>query len=806
MQDHTIECVGGTDGFIVTSAGFSLRLSIPEVIVEEGVLSDNTRVSCRVDDCGRGLMAQLGWEVNGRAYQGRIILEKCQSGVRWQMHVKPDDGQTWRLMGTSEGSGELHGWSDSDEVRLFHADNVRGVTQVTSFMEGAFMLPLSRWKRPLNAGRWQGFPGLWLTESGHGFVCGVLSQEVWKHTVFGEKVSPSCLRLQGNMSAPGLDAKSYGEGESYESEPLYFEWVEEERPSRAFTGYLNALSDRLSPCKEHSILCRSISWGSWNDRRPHFWDVSEELLARTAEVVKARFPEVKTLQIDDGYADGGFYESVLSYWSKLEHGLNPEEHIVERRPRRLGAAFMHEPGHAISAERFPHGMNAVRDLIARDGFMPAIWLGLNIVYDAKLAKDHPEWLTYSQPSTEADPELLQVFGETAVQGARVLDPSLPEVQQYLEDTADVLFKAWGFGSLKLDFWSYAFENDSFRLKRDEKTAFELRRWLFDMLRARLAPEGFLTIGCDISTGNPFMCNSVDNIRYGTDIGNGRWDNVCSVAHVGTFMLHVEAYRFYILNSDSAGLLECLPENEQRAFLAWIASTRSLCEVSGDLAVQSHDKLRPLQKLLLAPKNGEPAFVGETEHLEANEPASVVWSKGDLFSTVDGSQHIPDAVLGVFNWSDDVRTICISRQEFGIADGQVADIEFWGDTCDMRCEDQWEITLEPHSARLSHLSALSTLPRVLASSWQVNDTAWEDEEWRLELRGDSPDGMIFYWPYDAKPQLSASLPFGISLVGDRLYRVQPELAEDELQNWKIRISTQGGSTLPYKGFMEANARV
>jgi hypothetical protein len=470
----------------------------------------------------------------------------------------------------------------------------------------------------------------------------------------------------------------------------------------------------------------------------------------------------------------------------LEHGLDPNAEATIERARRLGAAFLHEPDHAIAKDRFPNGMREARNRIVGMGFTPAIWLGLNLIFDATLAKDHPDWMVHCRADLATDPELHEVFGGHPDQGFLVLDISLPEVRLYLECVAKVLFEEWGFAALKLDFWSYAFENDSFRLQRGDRTAFEWRTWFFELFCSKMPSKRFFTIGCDISTGNPFLCPWVDNVRYGIDIGNGKWENIKYTALTGTFLLHIEAYRFYILNCDSVGLLEILPNNQREVFWAWAAATRSLCEVAGDLAVQPREKLRNLQKLLLAPKNGEPVFIGETLHLQNNEPAAVVWTQGDLFSTTEKSEHLPDAVIAVFNWSDTERTVSVDAEQLGLPFEKMADVEFFDDDCLWHEQEKWEVVLPPRSVRLSHLSCLSAAMRVLASSWQVQSVTWQDGEGFLRMRGDNPSGILIYWPYASIPELKSSLPASMDFLETHLILVRPEILRDKIHEWELKI--------------------
>ena len=659
-------------------------------------------------------------------------------------------------------------------------------------MKGTYFLPIHQWHRALNAGRWQAFPGLWLYDSatGAGIVTGVLSQDVWKHTLAKESVHATEVSLKGKMTPPGLNFKTYAPGESYKGEELFFEIVRTRNPGTAFLGYLSALEERIQPRFPESTLRKGPFWGSWNDRQPHFWDVDMPLIRRTIETLKARIPSVRSVQIDDGYAFGGYHEITADRWALIEEGLDPSEVGRKiKRVRRLGSGFAGEPDYAIARDRFPDGMEAAAELIKGAGYQPAIWMGLDIVRDATVIKEHPEWFTACTARSGADPELLTVFGEDAENRTYVLDPSIPEVQAYIERTLAILLRDWGFESLKLDFWSYVFENDGFRLKETDKTAFELRRWFFDTVRRYLPKESYLVIACDISTGNPFLGRWVDAVRYGLDIGNGKWENFRYSSMTATFLLHVGARRFYQLDPDSMGLLRALPKSERQCFWAWSAVTRSLCEIAGDLALASRKELSDLQKLFLAPKNGAEVRLGETEHLRRAEPASIVFAPGDLFShSAADKKGLPAGVLAVFNWSEDTRLIDVALKDLGLATAtDYWDTDFFSGEAPVRRSGRWTVSIPPRAVRLSHLSAIDECPMVLDSNWAILDIRATHGALDMILHGDASGGLTIAWSHGRQLDIKhSSIPAKTTKLTQGIYKITPTLSEDRLERWKLEL--------------------
>lgn len=764
----------------IETSRLTLDLHHPEITLGGGeiLLTDPARPPEVGDDAG-DITVQYHWKSGERSFRGTGRLAPCGRGFTWQLRVWPEDGGEWSLRETTEGSADLSGWTEAGRLQIFHGDNVRGVTQGCFLMEGSYFVPILSWQRPLNAGRWQTFPGLWLHDAtdGVGFICGVLSQEVWKHTLHGMVGSPDEVNLEGRMLPPGIPEKRFAAGRAYVGETVYYEITTERTPGKAMAGYVEALSVRLRPSKVTSSLAHHAFWDSWNDRKPHFWDVSMELIERTRDVLTRDFPTVRSMEIDDGYAFGGFQEVQADIWTQLEHGVLPTKTVAKvQRARRLGAGFAYEPDRAVARNRFPDGVGAGADAIRAAGLLPAIWLGLSIVGDARIVKERPEWFVSCTPGPGDDAELGQVFAGDAANRLQILDPSVPEVRAYLREVFEILFREWGYSALKFDFWTYAFENDSFRLAVTDHTALELRSWLFATIREYLPEETYLVTCCDISTGNPFFSRWVDTVRYGIDIGNGKWESIWYSALTGTFLLHVEAWRFYLLNADSIGALRTLAGPERRCFLSWCAVTRSLCEVAGDLAQAEVEEIRLLQKLLLAPKNGREVRIGEYLHLSRNEPAAVLFAPGDLFATVD-SKHLPEGVLGVFNWSDERRTVMVDLTRVGgEGDGEWLDADFFQERAPQRRGARWNVTLPPRSAQLSQLTRMHGEVAVLDSGWAVTGAKRTSRGFQLSLRGNSPAGCLIYWPGGRQPTLAwASISVTIAVEAEDIYRIAPTLA-------------------------------
>lgn len=73
-----------------------------------------------------------------------LALDRCgQTGVVGRLRVWPEDGQAWSMRESTEGSLHLLGWKDVCALQIFHADNIRGVSQVVSLTDGTYFIPFT---------------------------------------------------------------------------------------------------------------------------------------------------------------------------------------------------------------------------------------------------------------------------------------------------------------------------------------------------------------------------------------------------------------------------------------------------------------------------------------------------------------------------------------------------------------------------------------------------------------------------------------------------------------------------------------
>jgi alpha-galactosidase len=178
---------------------------------------------------------------------------------------------------------------------------------------------------------------------------------------------------------------------------------------------LNMLADKLNANHPHrSFKPSPRGWCSWYSFAR---DTTAEEVIDNLEVIKTRVPELKYIQIDDGY------QPAMGDWL--------------------------EPG-----KSFGGGVQDVLKKIREAGLQPAIWVAPFIAgTNSQVLRDHPEWFVQNSAGRPM-PAAEVTFAGWGGGGWYCLDGTHPGVQQHLEDVFRVMREQWGCTYFKLDanFW------------------------------------------------------------------------------------------------------------------------------------------------------------------------------------------------------------------------------------------------------------------------------------------------------------------------------------------------------------------
>ncbi len=507
----------------------------------------------------------------------------------------------------------------------------------------------NRWSDPgtihKRVGRspYQPFPAILLSnrKQERGIVHGTLSQQVFYHCYEIDHAADGSLCLAAFSPFKAIPYREVAPGEVLTDEWYIGMTVEAAAVEKIFAGYTAELRRCLPVGYGRSSINRhSLVWGSWNDGAQR--NISAAGLLRTAEYLKAHFPTVAWLQVDDGYAAEA---------CRLEtaHGL--------------GMPYEGENG--IDKSRFPDGMTAFYDRVREIGLRPAIWIGGFCPKDTPIGREHPEWF---------------IDYRLRVQNTAPLDVSLPEVRNYMCRALDTLLTDFGCEGMKHDFWSYAFEDSNPLLAGRERSGYEYRRWWLQEIRSRLCRDGYLQTGCDIVMNNPFLGEFFTNYRYGVDIGAGNWECVTSTFRWGTACFATHTGDLFVPNSDAVGMLPGLNDEEALFCLNYCLITASMVEIAGHLEqYDGHPRMERLRKAVCCPNNGQDVFMPGWDYRASDDPPEIFCFRGPFFSLLRGEKQLPLGTLAFFNLGEAAAPRRVRREDLELPEGNYLAWDVWHET-------------------------------------------------------------------------------------------------------------------------------
>ena len=569
-----------------------------------------------------------------------------------------------------------------------------------------------RWADPgvicdrIGASPYQPFPAILLSnyQTSQGLVHGSLSQRVFYHNYLAKHTGKT-ITLEILSSCRSIDYLELECGRVLTDEWYLGSCDHAEDLESIFTGYTDALRKKLPVNYGATAINRdNLIWGTWNDGICR--NISEEMILTEAKYLKAHFPTVSWIQIDDGYAKDSF--------PCHAHGL--------------GMPYEGEAG--VDEGKFPNGLRAVSDKIRQIGLRPALWIGNACHENNKLYKEHPEWFVdySSRNSSEC-----------------VLDVSIPEVRQYMTDALCTLCDHYGFDAIKQDFWSYAFEERHPLLKNRDKTGYEYRTWWFHELRKHLSSDGYIQTGCDIAMGNPFLGEYATNYRYGIDIASGNWDNIKTNYLWGAACFATHTGDLFVPNSDAVGIFPKLSDTEMMFSLNYCLVTHSMVEIAGRLS-QYHDqgeRLKKLKKAVCNPNNGQDVyFAGYDYRTKKYAVPSIMYFKTPHFSKEEGNLALPLRTVGIFNIEETTAQLSFSLQSLGLPEGCYTLTDVWTGAQFFNVQDTFSVDIPAHGSKLFAVSRCEG-PQLFDSNIRINRICVQADTMLLETDYAEDESELFF---------------------------------------------------------------
>lgn len=202
----------------------------------------------------------------------------------------------------------------------------------------------------------------------------------------------------------------------------------------------------------------------------YYQEISEELILKDLEGLKALPEKPQVFQIDDGF------ETYVGDWL------------------------------SVNQKKFPGGLKETAERIRKDGYVPGLWLAPFVAEkDSELVKNHPDWLVYDGT------EPLVAGGNWS--GVYVLDFYREEVREYIRTCIETVVSEWGFELLKLDFLYAVCLKPT-----KEKTRGEIMDEAMTFLREICGKAKILACGVPLASA----FGKVDYCRIGADVSL-EWD-------------------------------------------------------------------------------------------------------------------------------------------------------------------------------------------------------------------------------------------------------------------------------------------
>lgn len=558
----------------------------------------------------------------------------------------------------------------------------------------------NRWADPgvvcdrIGRSPYQPFPAILLSNynTKKGLVHGTLSQDIFYHNYL---VNHKNGKIEFDIFS-SFKATSYielSQGRILEDKWYLGTTEDADNIEKIFEGYTKVLREYLPAKYGKSDINRdNLVWGTWNDGI--FRDITEDEIIREARFLKANFPTVRWIQLDDGYAK-------YAGENNIAHGLG----------------MPYEGPEGIDYKKFPNGLKHLSEEIKKAGLRPAIWIGGFCPHGTKIYKEKPEWfIDYSLRTKRRSP----------------LDVSQEPVREYMEYAAKVLCKEYGFEGVKQDFWSYAFEDSHDLYKCKNKSGYEHRKWWLDKLRSLISEDGHFQTGCDIVMGNPFLGEHYTNYRYGIDIGSGNWDFVKTNFLWGVACFATHTGDLFVPNSDSVGMFPELSENEVMFALNYCLVTHSMVEIAGKLSLEKDkEKMKRLKKAVCNPNNGQDIyFVGYDYRGKEYSVPEIIYFNTPHFSREEGNEFLPLKTIGLFNVDEKSKILSFSVSDLKLNEGEYILTNVW-------THEQYEFTndfsfnLEPHSSALFAVNKKQKIS-VYDSNTRINNVYFDNNTLCLDL--------------------------------------------------------------------------
>jgi len=624
---------GGTLGW--SGLQFYLRNGTRELITHE--LDRRDRPDGTIV-CKGTLDKQLGVE---------LLIAPSPAGLGWTITPKLHNRSKADLRFTGYGfrpgpamPGVRYQHPGSGLAVFAHTDNLRYENLPHSRVQYPFIRSLPTTPTHLGVQSQGPLPVLALgqTESDVWLIEGALTQQ--RHLISWHLGLPSqpgrWADCHSEFTWMGDSVEIVRPGEEVELETIVLLAVQA-APDRLHASYITELTTRHKFIGPQSRLDREPVFCTWN--YGVFTNVTE------ADCLK-RMDIVAKIQ------RGGFFQ--------LDHGYQPPTD----KPTPEVDAYYPDGSRSWDLSRFPSGPKGFVAACRKRGLRPAIWWSPRVDLVGVICREHPDWLALDkrgQPITDV--------------GHYMLDCSVPDARQFIENCIRLMTRDWGFEGIKLDFFSWMFDHPEIKF-RNGGTGVAWKRWMMEMIRSYLGPQGYFLHGVSCPLGNPFLAiDGFDSYRAGIDIDRGRWDNhVRNCSWLLPGML-ANGRQTWFGNIDSCMGAPEIPAVERRSRNAFAYITAGMFEFSGAVEKLDAAALEEYRRLVERCDQGGQVSCPDTEAF-FGRPLPRVLVRHHAAESRTHKKFSAVMTIGFFNWGDTDQVTSLNLKEFAIDPHRIELRDFW----------------------------------------------------------------------------------------------------------------------------------
>jgi hypothetical protein len=393
--------------------------------------------------------------------------------------------------------------------------------------------------------------------------------------------------------------------------------------------------------------------------------------------------------------------------------------------------------------QFPESMKKLSADIRELGFRPGIWTAPFGTGSKEFYEAHKSWFLHN-----AAGEPISCWN-----GRYTLDPSQPEVIDYLREMHRIMAEEWDYDFFKIDgmsgrsrgYCAHLFEDEELRARFKDPSCPNPFDRCAQAFREGIGPERIF-LACQGHSSGPEAAYA-DASRIGGDIVHpnqpSNWQNILSQARATVNQLFTHGIVFY-MDPDTllVGTYRSLDEAQVTATI--VALPGQVMFAGDKLAELPPERMRILQQSLpvcdVMPMDLYPIFeLPPLWNLKVKRP----YGQWDL--------------VALFNWGDEECELSCDFAELGLSpDKSYAVYEFWTQSfCDIYNGD-CSVPVPAHGVRLLAIHEELSRPQFLTSNRHITqgavdllDLRWDEEEGelqgRLRLVGGYPSTLRFLIP-------------------------------------------------------------